>query len=103
VCNHCCSGKAISMTYSESAFVELGIEHTMPMRHIVIYNIFPHSLINGTIFEKTVMYIKCVFLFSLELSSETLLILIRNRGDMIKIEYWSYCKVPIILVRVNET
>jgi hypothetical protein len=68
-----------------SDFVELGIEHRMPMRHIVIYNIFPHSLKNGTIFEKkTVMYIKCVFLFPLELSSETFLILIRNEGDMIK-------------------
>jgi hypothetical protein len=46
--------KSKSIIYSESAFVDLGIEHTstMPMRHIAIYNIVPHSLINGTIFEK---------------------------------------------------
>ena len=33
-CNHCCSGKAISMTYSECVFVALVIQHAMLMRHI---------------------------------------------------------------------
>jgi len=43
----------------------------MHMRHIVIcglsslYNIFPHYLINGTIFEgKMLLKINCVFIFS---------------------------------------
>ena len=55
-CNHWCCGKAISITYSESVFVALGIERAMRMRHIVVcglgllYSIFPHYLINGTIF-----------------------------------------------------
>ena len=35
-CNHCCYGKAISVTYSESVFVALGIQHAMSTLHIVI-------------------------------------------------------------------
>ena len=33
--NHCCSGKAIGITYSECVFVSLIMQHAMPMRHIV--------------------------------------------------------------------
>ena len=35
-CNHCCSVKAISITYSEFLSVALGIQHAMRKRHIVI-------------------------------------------------------------------
>jgi len=56
--NHCCTGKSVSITYSESVFVALGTQHEMRMCHIInlwplrLYYIFPHYLINGTIFEK---------------------------------------------------
>jgi hypothetical protein len=35
LCNQFGSGKAITITYSEYVFVDLGIEHTTHMRHIV--------------------------------------------------------------------
>jgi hypothetical protein len=35
-CNRCCCGKAISSTYSECVFVNLGVQYSMCMRHIVI-------------------------------------------------------------------
>jgi len=51
-CNHCCSGKTKSITYYECLFVALDIQHAMSIRnlwHVLLYNIFPHYLINGTI------------------------------------------------------
>jgi hypothetical protein len=54
--------KAMIFTYSEYVFVALRIQHAMRMRHIDIcgpaqlYNIFPHYLVNGMIFEKKKSY-----------------------------------------------
>jgi hypothetical protein len=35
-CNHCCSGKELSIAYSECVFVAFGIQHAMSVRHIFI-------------------------------------------------------------------
>ena len=35
-CNHCYSGKQVSITYYECVFVALGIKHEMYMRRIIL-------------------------------------------------------------------
>ena len=55
-CNHCCSRKAISITYSRYVYVALGIQHAVRMGHTVICGLFglqyfPYHLINGRSFE----------------------------------------------------
>jgi len=70
-----------SQRHRKKKFVALGIEHAMRMRHIgicclpLLYGIFPHYLINGTILEKKTLKLKFVFRVSLQLLSETFLIL----------------------------
>jgi len=58
----------------------------------------------STLFDKRhdfqkLLNTKCVFLLSLQLLSETNLILRITERDMIKNVYRSSCKVPVILVR----
>ena len=70
----------------------------MRMRVIVICGLsgsteifFTHYLINGTILDKKkkhLLNIKCVFRFSLQLLSETFLIIRGTEREMIKNVYW---------------
>ena len=61
-CNHWCCGNAINITYSESVFVSLVIQHAMHMRRIVVCSLpsstvfFPRYLTNGKIFGKKKNY-----------------------------------------------
>jgi hypothetical protein len=56
-----------------------------------LHHIFPHYLINGAIFEKKLLNIKCVLRFSLQLLSKTFLILRRIRRDIaINVETYSH-------------
>jgi len=36
LCNHCCCGKAITITHYDCVFVDLGVQHAMHMHNIVI-------------------------------------------------------------------
>jgi hypothetical protein len=38
-CNHCCSGIAVSITYSECGSLALGIRHAMRMRRIMMSSV----------------------------------------------------------------
>jgi hypothetical protein len=62
---------------------------------VCLYHIFPHYLINGTIFRKMLLNIKRVIIFSTTLSE---IILILKRIQRIN-SYRSSCKVPVILER----
>ena len=35
LCEHCCSGKAVSITYYECVFLALGSQHAMRVRRII--------------------------------------------------------------------
>ena len=82
-----------------------GNAHSFPRRFIQychpwpvwLYRIFPHYLTNGTNFVLMSQNIKCVFWFSLELSSETFLIIGIIQRLTIHL-HRSSCKVPVILV-----
>jgi len=43
--NHGCRGNTVTIIYSEHVFEDLGIQHAISMRHIVIY-----GLLGSTIF-----------------------------------------------------
>ena len=63
-----------------------------------LHQIFRHYVINGAIFLKKLLNIKCVFWFSLQLLSKTFLILSRIERDIVINVKTPSCKVPVILV-----
>jgi len=67
-----------------------------------LYHIFPHYRINGMIFGKMLLNMKCVFWFSLQLLSEKFLFLTRiQRGIIINVHRSSF-KIPITFVRFSS-
>jgi hypothetical protein len=100
--NQCCRGKAVRITYSKCVFVALIIQHEIRMRRIVLsvaclaVPYFPTLSHKRHDFLKDFTNTKCV-LFSLQLLSETFLVLRRTRRDRIINVYGSSCKVPVIL------
>jgi hypothetical protein len=65
-----------------------------------LYHVLPHYLINLTIFGKKVLNIKRVFWFSLQLLSETYLILRRIHRDITNV---IHVNSPLFLSHFNQT
>jgi hypothetical protein len=75
------------------------LRHLLP---VPLYHIFPHYLINDTIFGKKLLNMKCVFWFSLHRLSETFLIPRRNERDIVIIALRLHVRYPSFLPDVNE-
>ena len=106
-CNHCCSGTTISITHCACvcSLSYPACNAHVPYCHLLsarIYSIFPHGLINCTIFEKKINfeYKLCLLILSTNLS-ETFLILRRTELNTIKNVCWSSCEIPVILSDLN--
>ena len=105
-CNHCCCGTAICITYSECVFVALGTHCEMNKRHIVICGLssstkFFHIISQTATFSEKRYWTQSVFGFSLQLLSETCIILGRTERHTIKNIYWSSCN--LFLSDFNKT
>jgi len=87
--NHCCSGQAIIITYSEYVLLTLGIQHAVCMRRVILSFVACPSLpYFSTLSHKWYDFRKkkvferktCVLIFSKNLS-EIFFILRRNERD----------------------
>ena len=86
--NHVCSGKAISITYSEC--VALIIQHAMRMRRIILSSVACPALPNFSKLShkrhdfrgKKLLNTKFVFRFFLQFFSETFLVLRRTEQNI---------------------
>jgi hypothetical protein len=85
--SHCCRGKNSKYYIVWVCVCSLSSQRAKRMRRIspvacLVLPFFLHFLINDTIFGKMSLNIKCVFRFSLQLLSETFLILRRIERQM---------------------
>jgi hypothetical protein len=100
-CHHCCSGKALSISYSECVVVTLGIQHVKRMYHIVIFGlpgptIFFHIISKRHDFRtKKKKLFNITVCFDFICNSEKFVTVSTNERDIIKRACWSSCEVLI--------
>jgi hypothetical protein len=95
----------MNITQTECVFVALGLQLAERMRHIVIcalprYTMYFHIISQTARFSKKLLNTKCVFLFSVQLLSETFLIVKITQRNIINARR-CLCKVLTILVRLQ--
>jgi hypothetical protein len=91
---HYCRERAIIISYSEPVSVSLVMQHEMGMRCIIKSSMACPSV--SYFRGKKLLNMKFVFWFSLNILSETFLILRLNVRDLIKSVHWPSCKSPVI-------
>jgi hypothetical protein len=104
--NHCCSGKAVSITYSEIVCLALFFQHAKRMRHFILSSEACLSVLYISILSqkqcefrgKFIEHKMCVFILSATLF-EIFLILRRVQRDIIINVHRSSCKVQVNLLR----
>jgi len=98
----------MSITYTECAFVVLGVQHAMRMLRMGICGLSCSTLFFHIVSKTArfslggggyLTYEENVFWFALQLLSETFLTVRRIERDVIRNVYWSSCKVPVIPFR----
>jgi len=102
--NHSCSGKAISVTYSECASIAFFIQHAMGMSHVILSSVAYLDLPAFSTLthkrhdfrNKVAEHEICVWIF--HYNFETFLILRRIQRDIFINAYKSPCSVPGIFV-----
>jgi len=79
--NHCYNGKTVNIIYSEWVFVVSVIHHAKRMHCInlssmavLLYSVFLHYLMNGTIFRKKILNMNCVSGLSVQISLKHVLL-----------------------------
>ena len=101
--NHCCNGKAISITYYECVFAALVIQHAP--YYTVIFGL-PRSTTFFHVISQSARFLGEKVtghnIFPLQLPSETFLILRRNKRNTTKNVQMSSRKVPVILARYYQ-
>ena len=77
VCARACTGAGVCLCVCSLTYPACHSQAPYCLRPLWMHHIFRHSLINGTIFGRTLLNMKYVFWFSLQRLFETLLVLRR--------------------------
>jgi hypothetical protein len=93
-----CTGAGVRMRACSLTYPARNAPPNYYLQPLWYRHIFRHCLINGTLFGKKLLSIRCVFWFSLQLLFETYLFLRRIQRDIVINVKTSSCKVPFVLV-----